>query len=295
VATPETEARLLNVGRAGTAAHVERSCGARGPPGRGPGDRPPACQPRTARSPGRGRHGRAARAADPRGGGAAPPRWTRRDSSCIRKPDARRRPCVQAIRRRSLQPWPSSGPTHSSCLPRLPSITGSIRARQGSGIRSSSTSTPPPWRTRISPASPSSRAARAFTRKRRGASPATPAGSSCGTTGRTPPGSRGPDADHPRALRRALHHRDRTCRFPGSGLPFGQGHHVRHWAQGGPTTLSNLALLCRRHHRAVHEEGYQIDRQPDGSFRFRRPDGRPLPEVPPPAAVPANPVQALRA
>ena len=99
----------------------------------------------------------------------------------------------------------------------------------------------------------------------------------------------------PPALRRALHHRDQSCRFPGCGLPFGQGHHVRHWAQGGPTTLSNLALLCRRHHRAVHEEGYQVDRQPDGALRFRRPDGRPLPEVPPPPAVPADPVQALRA
>jgi len=99
----------------------------------------------------------------------------------------------------------------------------------------------------------------------------------------------------PPVLRRALHHRDRGCRFPGCGLPFGQGHHVRHWAQGGPTTLSNLALLCRRHHRAVHEEGYQVDRQPDGRIRFRRPDGRPLPEAPPPAAVPADPVHALRA
>jgi 5-methylcytosine-specific restriction endonuclease McrA len=97
----------------------------------------------------------------------------------------------------------------------------------------------------------------------------------------------------PPALRRALHHRDRTCRFPGCGLPFGQGHHLRHWARGGPTTLSNLALLCRRHHRAVHEEGYQVDRQPDGTLRFRRPDGRPLPDVPPPPAVPADPVQAL--
>jgi 5-methylcytosine-specific restriction endonuclease McrA len=67
----------------------------------------------------------------------------------------------------------------------------------------------------------------------------------------------------PPALRRALHHRDRGCRFPGCGVPFGQGHHIRHWAQGGPTTLSNLALLCRRHHRAVHEEGYQVDRQAD--------------------------------
>jgi 5-methylcytosine-specific restriction endonuclease McrA len=99
----------------------------------------------------------------------------------------------------------------------------------------------------------------------------------------------------PPALRRALHHRDRGCRFPGCGLRFGQGHHVRHWAQGGPTTLSNLVLLCRRHHRAVHEEGYHVARQPDGALRFRRPDGRPFPEVPPPPAVPADPVQALRA
>jgi hypothetical protein len=53
------------------------------------------------------------------------------------------------------------------------------------------------------------------------------------------------------ALRRALHHRDRDCRFPGCGARFTQGHHLRHWAQGGPTTLSNLTLLCRRHHRTV--------------------------------------------
>ena len=98
----------------------------------------------------------------------------------------------------------------------------------------------------------------------------------------------------PPALRRALHHRDQSCRFPGCGLRFAQGHHVRHWAHGGPTTLSNLVLLCRRHHRAVHEEGYQVDRQSDGTLQFRRPDGRPLPEVPPPAAVPTDPVHVLR-
>src|SRR6266478_4586877 len=90
----------------------------------------------------------------------------------------------------------------------------------------------------------------------------------------------------PPALRRALHHRDRGCRFPGCGLPFGQGHHLRHWAHGGPTTLSNLALLCRRHHRAVHEEGFQVARGPDGALQFRRPNGHPLPEVPSPAVVP---------
>ena len=98
----------------------------------------------------------------------------------------------------------------------------------------------------------------------------------------------------PPALRRALHHRDRSCRFPGCGVSNGQGHHLRHWAHGGPTTLSNLALLCRRHHRAVHEEGFQVARGPDGTLRFRRPDGRSLPEVPTPAAVPGDPIEALR-
>ena len=99
----------------------------------------------------------------------------------------------------------------------------------------------------------------------------------------------------PPAIRRALHHRDRGCRFPGCGVRFGQGHHIRHWAHGGPTTLSNLALLCRRHHRAVHEEGYQLDRQPDGELRFRRPDGQLLAEVPHPPEVRGDPVEILRA
>ena len=99
----------------------------------------------------------------------------------------------------------------------------------------------------------------------------------------------------PPSLRRVLQHRDHGCRFPGCGVRFGQGHHIRHWAHGGPTTLSNLALLCRRHHRAVHEEGYLVERQGDGELQFRRPDGRVLPEVPPSPAVRADVARALRA
>jgi len=99
----------------------------------------------------------------------------------------------------------------------------------------------------------------------------------------------------PPAIRRALHHRDQGCRFPGCGVAFGQGHHIRHWAQGGPTTLSNLAMLCRRHHRAVHEEGYQVERQPDGELRFTTPWGRPLPDVPSPKLILDDPVKTLRA
>jgi Domain of unknown function (DUF222)/HNH endonuclease len=98
----------------------------------------------------------------------------------------------------------------------------------------------------------------------------------------------------PPALRRALDHRDHGCRFPGCGVRVGQAHHIHHWAQGGATTLSNLTLLCRRHHRAVHEEGYQVERLPGGELRFRRPDGRLLPEVPHSAAVPGDPVWLLR-
>jgi hypothetical protein len=99
----------------------------------------------------------------------------------------------------------------------------------------------------------------------------------------------------PPALRRALQHRDQGCRFPGCGVRFGQGHHIRHWAHGGPTTLSNLTMLCRRHHRAVHEEGYQVERQPDGEVQFRRPNGWMIPEVPRPADLPADPVAVIHA
>jgi hypothetical protein len=92
-----------------------------------------------------------------------------------------------------------------------------------------------------------------------------------------------------------LQHRDQSCRFPGCGRAYGQGHHIRHWARGGPTTLANLVLLCRRHHRAVHEEGYGVQRQRDGALEFRRPDGQVLPEVPPPSEVPEDPFGVLRA
>jgi hypothetical protein len=54
-------------------------------------------------------------------------------------------------------------------------------------------------------------------------------------------------------------------------------------------------LLCRRHHRAVHEEGYQVEREPQEALSFRRPDGELLPAVPSPAPVPAEPVEVLRA
>jgi hypothetical protein len=63
----------------------------------------------------------------------------------------------------------------------------------------------------------------------------------------------------PPAIRRALEVRDRGCRFPGCGLRFTDAHHVRHWADGGATSLENCLLLCRFHHRLVHEGGWWIE------------------------------------
>ncbi len=97
----------------------------------------------------------------------------------------------------------------------------------------------------------------------------------------------------PPALRRALQARDGGCRFPSCGVRHAQGHHIHHWVNGGPTRLDNLALLCWHHHRAVHEEGYQVERDADGTLRFSRPDGRPIPEVPRAPAVPGDPTDAL--
>ena len=77
------------------------------------------------------------------------------------------------------------------------------------------------------------------------------------------------------ALRRAVIARDRHCRFPGCDRPpaWCDAHHVRHWADGGSTSLENLLLLCRRHHRIVHaRRGFGVEIV-DGHARFRRPDG----------------------
>jgi hypothetical protein len=98
----------------------------------------------------------------------------------------------------------------------------------------------------------------------------------------------------PPAIRRALDRRDGCCRFPGCSSRFCDAHHVEHWADGGETRLDNLLLLCRRHHRAVHEEGFTVELHAGGEARFRRPDGRLLPVSPPPPPLPEAPVQALQ-
>ena len=97
------------------------------------------------------------------------------------------------------------------------------------------------------------------------------------------------------ALRRALAARDRQCRFPGCRNLRCDAHHVRHWADGGATALDNLVLLCRRHHRAVHEEGFRVTLDGTGDVQFVRPDGRPLLAAPPAPAWTGPPLAPVTA
>ena len=69
-------------------------------------------------------------------------------------------------------------------------------------------------------------------------------------------------------LRKALRLRDQYCRWPGCERPASwcDGHHLVHWIHGGETNLDNLVLLCRRHHRMVHEGDWQLIKTSEGQI-----------------------------
>jgi hypothetical protein len=86
----------------------------------------------------------------------------------------------------------------------------------------------------------------------------------------------------PPAIARALTVRDRGCRYPGcTRHRHVDAHHIEHWAHGGATRLSNLVLLCRRHHRHVHEGGVTVRRLDDGALVFTDAAGRRIEAAPP--------------
>ncbi len=91
------------------------------------------------------------------------------------------------------------------------------------------------------------------------------------------------------ALRRALRVRDDDrCTFPACTHRVVDAHHIQHWADGGPTVLSNIVSVCRRHHALLHEGGFRVELTPAGA-RFFRPDGRVVPAAPP-VRGPAEPL-----
>jgi len=81
----------------------------------------------------------------------------------------------------------------------------------------------------------------------------------------------------PPAIRRALLARDGRCQYPSCERSrFVDAHHIVHWAHGGETSLENLVLLCRHHHRKVHEGEVRVERGAEGTLTFRGPGDVPL-------------------
>ena len=79
----------------------------------------------------------------------------------------------------------------------------------------------------------------------------------------------------PPAIRRVLQLRDRGCAFPGCTHDrFLHGHHVQHWLHGGETSADNLVLLCSHHHHLVHEGGWSVARGEQGAWLFVAPNGK---------------------
>jgi hypothetical protein len=68
--------------------------------------------------------------------------------------------------------------------------------------------------------------------------------------------------------RRALAARDGHCRWPRCDRPasWSDAHHVIHWSKGGETDLSNMVLLCHRHHWMAHEGGWQLVQTAEGEI-----------------------------
>lgn len=83
----------------------------------------------------------------------------------------------------------------------------------------------------------------------------------------------------PASVRRALDRRDDGCRYPGcTHRHYVDAHHIEHWADGGSHRLDNLVLLCTFHHRLVHEGGFRVSGDANGSLTFYRADGRAVPQ-----------------
>ena len=77
------------------------------------------------------------------------------------------------------------------------------------------------------------------------------------------------------AQRREIWRRDRCCRFPGCrNKIFTQPHHLKWWIKGGPTDLSNLALLCSYHHHLMHHNGWSARGDANEELTFAGPNGR---------------------
>ncbi len=98
----------------------------------------------------------------------------------------------------------------------------------------------------------------------------------------------------PAPLYNALVVRDRRCRFPGCDRPTAwcEAHHVQPWQSGGPTQISNLVLVCTRHHHLFHHPRWHTKLLPDATLEVTDPQGRVRTTTPPnPDRAPPLPLE----
>ncbi|MDY7091259.1 MAG: HNH endonuclease, partial [Actinomycetota bacterium] len=78
----------------------------------------------------------------------------------------------------------------------------------------------------------------------------------------------------PPAIRKAITARDGGCAHPGCDRPpsWSEIHHIKEWAQGGKTKVSNLVMLCRLHHREIHSTDWIVRIAADGLPEFIPPE-----------------------
>ena len=93
----------------------------------------------------------------------------------------------------------------------------------------------------------------------------------------------------PSAMRRILKARDKGCRFPGCTHQYYiDRHHIKHWAEGGETSIDNLVQLCRYHHRLVHEGGFGCEKTANGRIVFKNKDGKAIRRAEYHPTIPSN-------
>ena len=88
----------------------------------------------------------------------------------------------------------------------------------------------------------------------------------------------------PVALFQALALVDKHCRYPGCDRrpSWSDAHHIDFWEHDGPTCITNMALLCTRHHHMIHKKGWRVELLPDRTLIVTTPANRKLTSRPPP-------------
>ncbi|WP_420436490.1 DUF222 domain-containing protein [Candidatus Poriferisocius sp.] len=90
------------------------------------------------------------------------------------------------------------------------------------------------------------------------------------------------------AQRAALIIRDKHCIGCGRSAVWCEAHHIQEWLSSGPTDIDNLVLVCKSCHHNIHDDGWTVHRNRNGTYELRPPPA-PYADYPPWQARPGPP------